>query len=489
MSLPVVTGDQMRAWEAASWTLKASVQAVIGLVGERLAARIKALVPLGSRVLLLAGKGHNGDDLRAAAPLLKGLDSEIINVHDPVTALERVRTGLAKSPAWVIDGLFGIGLRGELSSSWKEILEMVNAARLPVMAVDIPSGLDAETGEPHGAAVYARLTVTIGVPKIGLFRTPALPFVGRVEVMSGIGLNPSFKLLSAPGGDASLSWTESRDFVGLMSPRLVSSNKGDFGHVVIIAGSQGYHGAAVLAARAATRARPGLVTILTSPEAYLPVACQMTGTMVAPWKENVGLPPKTSTVVVGPGLAGSEVPEWLRNWVRAEWSESPIPWVADASAMDWLRAVPPNPSALRVWTPHPGEAARLLDSTPADVQKDRLASARRLSQGIWTVLKGHQTLVCSSSGEIHINPTGNPGLAQGGTGDVLAGYIGGLLAQPALVAKPEVILRYAVWDHGAAADRLEPLPAPWTSDDLIHQLGLPLSVHPADALNPTPAIR
>ena len=489
MSLPVITGDQMRAWETASWTLKASVQAVIGLVGDRLAARIKALVPLGSRVLLLAGKGHNGDDLRAAAPLLKGLDAEIINVHDPVTASERVRNGLAKSPAWVIDGLFGIGLRGDLTSSWREILEMVNTARFPVMAVDIPSGLDADTGEPRGSAIYARLTITIGVPKIGLFRTPALPYVGRVEVLSGIGLNPGFKLSSAPGGDAQLSWTEPRDFLGLTPPRSVSSNKGDFGHLVIIAGSQGYHGAAVLAARAATRARPGLVTTLTSPEAYLPVACQMTGTMVAPWTGKGGLPPKASAVVVGPGLAGPEVPEWLRNWVCAEWSQSPIPWIADASAMDWLRGVSPHPSALRIWTPHPGEAARLLDLSPSEVQNVRFDAARRLSHGIWTVLKGHQSLVCSPTGEIHINSSGNPGLAQGGTGDVLAGFIGGLLAQPALALKPEVTLRYAVWDHGTAADRLETLSAPWTPDDLIQQLGLPLSVHQADPLNPAASAR
>ena len=479
----------MRGWEAASWTLKASVQAVIGLVGQRLAARIRALVPAGSRVLLLAGKGHNGDDLRAAAPLLKELDAEIINVHDPVTASERVRNGLAKSPAWVIDGLFGIGLRGDLTPAWREILEMVNAARFPVMAVDIPSGLDADTGEPHGAAIYALLTITIGVPKIGLFQASALPYVGRVEVLSGIGLNPACKPSKVPGGDALLSWTEPRDFLGLIPPRPVSSHKGDFGHLVIIAGSQGYHGAAVLAARAGTRARPGLVSILTSPEAYLPVACQMTGTMVAPWTEAGGLPPKASAVVVGPGLAGPDVPEWLRNWVRTEWSQSSIPWIADASALDWLRGVPAHPTALRVWTPHPGEAARLLNSTPAAVQNERIGTARCLSHGIWTILKGHQTLVCSPAGEIHINPSGNPGLAQGGTGDVLAGFIGGLLAQPTCATRPEATLRYAVWDHGAAADRLEKLLIPWTPDDLIQQLGLASSIHSTDPLNPTAPMR
>ena len=484
MSLPVLTADQMRAWEAASWAVKVSVNAVVGVVGERLAARIRSLLPNGGRILLLAGKGHNGDDVRAAAARLKASDIDLVNVHDPITAIDRVRTGLSRSPALVVDGIFGIGLRGPLSAPWVELLELVNAAQYPVLAVDVPSGIDANTGEPQGVAILARWTIAVGAPKIGLFLAPAAPYIGRVEVASGIGLTPQFDPVAGIDVRAKLTWTESPDFWGLSPKRPVAAHKGDFGHLVIIAGSLGYHGAAVLAARAAIRARPGLITVITSPETYLPVASQLTGVMVSPWNESTGIPDSTTAVLVGPGLAASNIPEWLRTRIQVGWSESPLTWIADASALDWLRQVKPNGSAQRVWTPHPGEAGRLLGISARDVQLDRIGSSRRLAQGTWTLLKGHLTLVASPAGEVHINSSGNAGLAQGGTGDVLAGFVGGLLAQPALASKVETALRYAVWDHGAAADRLELLPAPWSPDELIAQLGLASSAHPADPLNP-----
>ncbi len=484
MSLPVLTADQMRAWEAASWAVKVSVNAVIAVVGERLAARIKSLLPQGGRVLLLAGKGHNGDDVRAAAAKLKAGDVELVNVHDPITALDRVRTGLSRSPALVVDGLFGIGLRGPLSAPWVELLELVNAAGHPVLAVDVPSGIDADTGEPQGVAIAARLTIAVGAPKIGLFLAPAAPYVGRVEVASGIGLTPQFNPVAGAASGPSLAWTEATDFFGLLSNRPVAAHKGDFGHLVIVAGSLGYHGAAVLAARAAIRARPGLVTVITSPDTYVPVASQLTGVMVSPWNETDAFPSSATAVLVGPGLASNTVPDWLRDRIRTGWAESPLTWIADASALDWLREVKPQSPALRVWTPHPGEAGRLLGMSAREVQADRIGSARRLAQGIWTLLKGHQTMVASPDGDLYINSSGNAGLAQGGTGDILAGFVGGLLAQPALVSKVGSTLRYAVWDHGAAADRLELLPAPWAPDDLIAQLGLAFSAHPADPLNP-----
>ena len=484
MSLPVLTAEQMRAWEAASWAVKVSVNAVVGVVGDRLTARIRSLLPSGGRVLLLAGKGHNGDDVRAAAARLKGVDIELVNVHDPITAIDRVRTGLSRFPLLVVDGLFGIGLRGPLSEPWVELFDLVNASLCPVLAVDVPSGIDADTGEPQGAAIVARWTVAVGAPKIGLFLAPAAPYVGRLEVASGIGLTTHFDPIAGIDVGSRILWTESPDFLGLIPPRAVAAHKGDFGHLVIIAGSLGYHGAAVLAARAAIRARPGLVTVITSPECYLPVAAQLTGVMVAPWDQSADLPESTTAVLVGPGLAANSIPEWLRARVQAGWSESPLTWIADASALDWLRQVKPNGLAHRVWTPHPGEAGRLLGLSARDVQSDRIGSARKLAQGIWTLLKGHQTLVASPTGDVYINSSGNAGLAQGGTGDVLAGFIGGLLAQHALVAKLDRTLRYAVWDHGAAADRLELLANPWSPDDLILHLGLASSAHPADPLNP-----
>lgn len=485
MSLPVLTADQMRSWESASWALKVSVHAVIGVVGERLSSKVKALVPSGTRILLLAGRGHNGDDVRAMVSHLKGIEFEIVNVHDPVTASDRVRNALGKTPHLVVDGLFGIGLRGKLPPPWCEIIEMVNESRLPVISVDIPSGLDADTGTPQGAAISACMTIAIGTPKMGHFQTPALPYIGRLEVMSGIGLTSNHVVAADFGSDPKLFWSESRDFQGGIAPaRPVASHKGNFGHLVIIAGSRGYHGAAVLAARAAHRARPGLVSVITSPDTYGAVASQLTETMVDSWHPDLALPPRTTAVLVGPGLAGIEVPDWLRTWVSDSWAKSPVAWIADASALDWLRNVPTPSSALRVWTPHPGEAGRILGVSADLIQSDRVGSARRLASGAWTILKGHQTLVAQPGGVIHINPSGNPGLAKGGTGDALGGFIGGLLAQPAIVARTGDALRYAVWDHGAAADRLEQQPGPWTTDDLIRQLGISPSVFPVDPLNP-----
>jgi len=156
------------------------------------------------------------------------------------------------------------------------------------------------------------------------------------------------------------------------------------------------------------------------------------------------------------------------------WRDSFLPVVVDASALDWLPLEPVPRNALRVMTPHPGEAARLLRTTPQQVQANRLNALRNVSRrfgNAWVVLKGHQTLVGRSSGEAYVNSSGNPHLAQGGSGDVLAGYLAGLLAQPALRADPLLTIRYAVWQHGAAADRLQTTRANWAVEDLVEAVG------------------
>jgi hydroxyethylthiazole kinase-like uncharacterized protein yjeF len=165
--------------------------------------------------------------------------------------------------------------------------------------------------------------------------------------------------------------------------------------------------------------------------------------------------------------------------VKRLWHEAPQPIVADASALDWLPVKLDRSAGPRVITPHPGEAARLLKTTPAAVQQDRFAAVRRLGAGwlrgdVIVVLKGRHTLIGSRTGPLFVNPSGSPGLAQGGTGDVLAGYLGGLLAQPAI--QPDVFLavRYGVWRHGAAADLLDDRGRDWTTEDLVDALGEPL---------------
>ncbi|MBI3415987.1 MAG: NAD(P)H-hydrate dehydratase [Verrucomicrobia bacterium] len=466
MPVPIISVAQMREWETASWAAGRSEADVIGQVGRLVAQRALRLTRAGERILILAGKGHNGDDVRESRPHLLERDVIVVNVTEPDAALAEIDRELRKRPALAIDGLFGIGLNRPLDTVWIKLIERVNAANLPVLAVDVPSGLNAETGEIMGATIRAAITLTIGAPKRGCFAANAIPWIGRLEVAPDIGLIPCAQ-------SSELQWMTAEDFRGFPPPRAVNTHKGSFGHLVILAGSIGYHGAAVLAARGAQRACPGLLTIITPENVYLPVASQLQAAMVLPWHAGMALPATCSAIVIGPGLAARELPAELHDEVRQIWSHSPLPVVVDASALDWLPPGARSSTALRVLTPHPGEAARLLGVTTAQVQSDRARALRELSRRFgdaWVVLKGHQTLIGRGSGEIFVNSSGNPFLAQGGSGDVLAGFLGGLLAQPALQTDPSTAIRFAVFEHGAAADRLVEHSGICTIDELVSVL-------------------
>jgi NAD(P)H-hydrate epimerase len=271
-----------------------------------------------------------------------------------------------------------------------------------------------------------------------------------------------------------LQWTLAQDFFAFPPRRAVAGHKGTYGHLGIIAGSLGYHGAAVLAARGAQRAQPGLITVHTLENAYAAVASQLQAVMVSPWHPDRQLPASWTAVLIGPGLAASGMPEQMKDLVQQLWRESPWPVIADASALDWLPPTPAPLKPLRVITPHPGEAARLLSTNPQQVQANRVQALRDLSKKFghaWVVLKGHQTLIGRSTGAIYVNSSGNPHLAQGGSGDVLGGYIAGLLTQPPLQADPLKTIRYAVWQHGAAADHLQCTRPGWVVEDLVTELG------------------
>jgi NAD(P)H-hydrate epimerase len=381
--------------------------------------------------------------------------------------LRQLELFLGQNPALVVDGLFGIGLNRPLDGDWTAFITRLNGAHPVVLSVDVPSGLNADTGETFGVCVQAAVTLTVGAPKQGLLKPGAWPWVGQLEVAGDVGL------VSCPY-TSELNWTMPEDFRSLRAVRPVAGHKGSFGHLAIIAGSVGYHGAAVLATRGALRAQPGLVTTFTHEPAYYPVAMQLQAAMVNAWSAAAKLPSEASALLVGPGLAATELPEEMRTAVRKLWRDSTMPVIADASALDWLPLdhVPRN--AIRVVTPHPGEAARLIKTTAARVQQDRPQALREISRRLgncWVVLKGHQTLVGRSSGEMFVNSSGNPHLAQGGSGDALAGFAAGLLAQPALQADVGLTLRYAVWQHGLAADRLQSRRRNWTVEDLVDEIG------------------
>lgn len=469
MAIPVVSVAQMREWERATWATGKTEQAVIRRVGEIVAKRALALTKPGDTVLILAGKGHNGDDARCAREHLQDRQVAVVDVTDPAKAetRETVRRLLSQKPALVIDGLFGIGLNRPLDQHWQELIKCINEAGVRVLSVDVPSGLDADTGQPHGAAVHAAITLTLGAPKRGLLEPVAWQFVGRLEVAHDIGL------VECPFVER-VNWTLPEDFRGFPPGRPAGTHKGSFGHLAIIAGSLGYHGAAVLAARGAQRAQPGLITLYTHETVYHAVSAQLQSPMVRVLPFDVNDLDNYSAILIGPGLAAPGVSTELVPLLRRLWRDAPVPVVVDASALDWLRPEPTSRNGIRIVTPHPGEAARMLNTTTQKVLANRVEALRLLSEQYgrcWVVLKGYQTLIGKHDSHIFVNPSGNPHLAQGGSGDLLAGYLAGLLAQPTLQQDPVKTMRFAVWQHGAAADQLQQSRSNWVIEELADVLG------------------
>jgi NAD(P)H-hydrate epimerase len=468
MPVPVINLAQMREWEKATWAGGQTEDDVIRRVGKKIARRARKLTRSGDAILLLAGKGNNGNDVRAAEEFLDGRKVELLDIAaTPENFMPALTVALAQKPALIIDGLFGIGLNRALSDGWKKLIVAVNESKIPVLAADIPSGLNGDTGETFGAAIESSITLTVGAPKIGMLAQAAWPYVGRLEVADDVGLVPC-------PHSSELNWTLPEDFENFPPRRAVAAHKGSFGHVAIVAGSLGYHGAAVLAARAAQRAQPGLVTLFTQENVYVPVASQLQAAMVNVWTSQMKFPETTSAILIGSGLHAPDLSEELKNHTRKLWCESDLPVIVDASALAWLEPGQISGNKIRVITPHPGEAARMLNVTSQQIQSNRLTSLRELSKqqgNCWVILKGHQTLIGRNDGEVFVNSSGNPHLAQGGSGDVLAGYLAGLLAQRTLQSDVGITLRYAVWQHGNAADHLQAMRQNWVVEDLLGERG------------------
>ncbi|MDB6026096.1 MAG: Bifunctional NAD(P)H-hydrate repair enzyme [Verrucomicrobiales bacterium] len=465
MPLPIISVAQMREWEKATWATGQTEATVIALVGRAIAERLLQLTPAGTEILVLAGKGHNGDDAKAAIAHLSDRKVTLLNVIDPEAALTEV-SRLPKNFAFIVDGLFGIGLSRPLNDSWQKLIAAINDYGVPILSIDVPSGLNGDTGKVEGSAIRASVTLTVGAPKLGMVFSHAVPYVGRLETVRNIGLVP-------PPHQSELNWITAEDFRNFPPPRPVIAHKGSFGHLAIVAGSVGYHGAAVLCARGALRAQPGLVSVFTPENVYVPVASQLQAAMVHPWKPGASLPANCTALLFGPGLASKDLPAECKSELQHLWQTSPLPVIVDASALDWIPNGRVDSHALRVITPHPGEAARKLNCSTDAVQSDRVASLRELSRRYgkcWVVLKGHQTLIGRDVGGISINPSGNPYLAQGGSGDLLAGLLAGLMAQPTLQTVAEQTLRYGVWRHGSVADQLNETTRPWTVEELASVL-------------------
>ncbi|MDA7916524.1 NAD(P)H-hydrate dehydratase [Verrucomicrobia bacterium] len=408
--IPIITVEEMRVWENASWEAGISERKVIGNVGEIIAAHLLKNTKKGDLIVFLAGKGNNGADARAAAEHLNDRRTVFIDTLAPKTQLQSVIDALAKRPKVVVDALFGTGLNRELNKDWINLINTVNESHLQILSIDIPSGLSGTDGTIRGAAIRADVTLSLGGIKTGLVKGgPNTALVGHLICEPHIGL------YQQPAQETQRFWIDKHEFLNFPPRRSCDSHKGTHGHLCILAGSLGYHGAAVLCAKAAAKSRPGLTTVLTSRDALTPIASQLATQMVNIWQGD--LPERITCLVIGPGLAGHDLDANLKTEFQKLWENFPHPIIVDATALDWIPKNSTETKGLRVLTPHPGEAARMLNVTTEEIQKDRESSVRKLSQkyaNAIVVLKGQHTLVATTDSEITYNGSGNPALAQGG---------------------------------------------------------------------------
>ena len=438
----------------------------------------------GKTALIVAGKGNNGGDGFVIARMLrqKGWQAPVLLLaaRDAVTGdaaenLARLEPGsvvcapegpsahvqLFQSATLIVDALLGTGVKSEVTGGYGEAIEMMNAAGVPVLAVDIPSGVDAASGRVLGLAVRADLTVSFALPKLGNILHPGGELCGRL-VVADIGM-PDVVVAEAPGYEfVDLACAEK-----LVRPRAAAAHKGSSGNCLIIAGSTGKTGAAAMAANSAVRAGSGLVTLAVPAGLNALLEVKTTEAMTLP----VGTPTAgffragalgellqaargKDVVALGPGLGGTPSTVYL---VHSLIRSLPGPLVLDADGLNAVSAAPElllsRQGRVTVLTPHPGEMARLAGLSVARVEADRIGCARDFAGRfqLYLVLKGARSIIAAPDGSIAINGSGNPGMATGGMGDVLTGLIASLVGQG---YPPFDACLLGVFVHGHAADLL-----------------------------------
>lgn len=430
----------------------------------RAAARvIRERLPLAQRFVLACGLGNNGGDAYVLARLLKEAGREVrvfaLDGRLPVTAdgeraahlwleaggkVDLLSASLPECDV-LVDALFGVGLNRELEGSAAAAVRAINQNRAFKVALDIASGLCSDTGRIRGVAVQAQLSIAFIVAKIGQY-TAEGPQCSGERVLQTLEL-PTDLLQTVP---ARLQLMQPQELVEGLPARSRTAHKGSFGHVLVIGGDAGLGGAVRLAAEAALRCGAGLVSVATRAEHVAPLLAARPELMVrgvAGPAELKSMLARASVVLAGPGLGQSAWSEALLLTA----AQANLPSVFDADALNLLAQGACLLPEHLVLTPHPGEAARLLECSVAQIQQDRLAALARLQQAfqVSVVLKGAGTLVSAERGVPAVCPFGNPGLASGGTGDVLAGIIAGLLAQR---LRPDQAARLGVLLHALAAD-------------------------------------
>ena len=452
--------------------------------GEEVVAAVEAHVARRpGAATVLCGRGNNGGDGWVAARLLRERGWEVAGIlfarvddvaGDARTNLDRAReAGVPVAPVldtggWdpcrrrlaaddlVVDGLFGTGLKRPLAGLLATVADDVNAAGSPVVAIDLPSGLLADLSRPPGPCLRATLTVTLGAPKLALALRPEA--AGRV-VVADIGI-PAGVIPALDGPRIELLTAEAiRPTVPV---RPAESHKGDYGRVAIAAGSRGRTGAARLAAFGALRAGAALVTVAV-PESCLAMVAQEPEYMTLGLPDEAGvatgagleplLAEPWDVVAAGPGLGTGPGCKAIMDALLDRPGRGPLVLDADALTVCAENAgrLRGRPEAPVVITPHPGEMARLAGATVADIQRDRVGAAHSFAtaHGVHVVLKGARTVIAAPDGAVRINTTGNPGMATGGSGDVLTGVVAAWLAQ---VKDTGAAVALAVHVHGLAGD-------------------------------------
>ncbi len=461
---------------------------------------VKEFLPLGGKISVLCGKGNNGGDgfVVARLALEAGFDvrclvaadeSDLIKeAHDQmaIARAQGIEPIFADDTRWtiklehlscrdlIVDALLGTGAKGEVKGKVKEAIQATNRAGVPVIAVDVPSGIHCDTGEELGESIWALRTVTFGLPKPFLFQGIGLEHCGYWTV-ADIGFPP----------DLLLEPTEAKlldvDWIGCLLPeRLRASNKGDNGSVLIVAGSARMPGAASLAAKAALRAGVGLVTVAAIESVCRAVAAHVPEALLFPLPERDGVisadaarilldrQAQFHSAVFGPGMTHEEP---ILDFLAKVWSDWQCACCIDADALNAVSQGVPLPKTDCVLTPHPGEMSRLLHSSVAEIQADRFRTVRQAVEVLdkTVLLKGPYTIVGERFQPMLVNCTGNAGMASGGMGDVLSGVIVTLLGQdlPGYYAAS-----CGTYWHGAAGDICadEIGPIGYTAIDLANAL-------------------
>lgn len=481
--MKILTSDQMRSIDRRT-TDRFGIPSLL-LMENAAIAVVDAMFeryPQCERASIFCGIGSNGGDGLAVARHLenRGVVPSIFIVGDrrkfsgdaaanltmcerlaiptqDVTDLDSLNAALVRAADAdvIIDAIFGTGLNRAPEGLYAEAIRAINELSLPVVAVDLPSGTSASSPEPFDPCVRATVTVTLAAPKICHVFDPAAVLCGEV-IVADISIPDA----AIEDEGVLLALTTPADVRPHIAPRAAETHKGTYGHVGIVAGSFGKSGAAVMCARGAIRTGAGLVSVATDPEAAKLVNAGSTESMTLPVPLTDSRPEVTTflhgkdAVLVGPGLRDDEE---TYSFVRDIVDPLEQPLVIDATGLNAFARHPEqiNPRGRpRVITPHPGEMARLMGMQTADVVVDRIGTARKAAKTsrCVVVLKGHQTLIADPEGHINVNPTGNPGMATGGMGDVLGGMIAALLARG---ADPFDAACAAVYLHGYAGDLLK----------------------------------